>query len=424
MNIKEIIARQILDSRGMPTVEAEVWLEDGTFGRASVPSGASTGSHEAHELRDNGNAYLGKSVMKAVQNIQNQIYAALKGKLADDQEGIDKTMIELDGTEDKSSLGANAILAVSLATAHAAAKSQNMLLYAHINNLAGMPTKSVPMPMLNVLNGGKHATNSADFQEYMLIPTSARTYSDGIRIADEIFQTLKQLIAEQGVSTAVGDEGGFTYPVAYNAQMLDLLSHASKQAGYEPGKDIHFALDIAASEFYKDHKYEFKTEKRSLDKEEMISYVEQLVTKYPVVSIEDPLEQDEWAEWGSLTEKLPNLQIVGDDLLVTNKKRLQKAIDEKAANAILIKPNQIGTLTETIEAVNLAKHNNFNTIISHRSGETEDVTIAHIAIGTGAGQIKTGSLSRSERTAKHNEIMRLESIDQSISLAYPLNKPA
>ena len=424
MTIKQIIGRQILDSRGIPTVEAEVWLDNEIYGRASVPSGASTGTHEAHELRDGGDAYQGKSVMQAVHNIQNQINAALKGKSVIDQPDIDKIMIELDGTQNKSKLGANAILAVSLAVAHAAAKSQSILLYAHINNLAGMPTKSVPMPMLNVLNGGRHATNSSDFQEFMIVPIAAETYSDGIRMADEIFQTLKATIAGQGVSTSVGDEGGFTYPVAYNAQMLDLLSHATKESGYEPGKDIAFALDIAASEIFKSGSYTLKCEDRSLSSNEMIEYMQELARKYPLVSIEDPLEQDGWDAWSDLTAKLNSLQIVGDDLLVTNKNRLKQAIDAKAANAILIKPNQIGTLTETIEAINLAKQNNFNTVVSHRSGETEDITIAHIAIGTGAGQIKTGSLSRSERTAKHNEIMRLESIDQTISIAHPFRLDA
>ena len=419
MKINEIIARQILDSRGIPTVEAEVWLENGIFGRASVPSGASTGKYEAHELRDGGKAYNGNGVSTAVHNIQNTISPALKGKSANDQSDIDKIMIDLDGTENKSKLGANAILAVSLATAHAAARAQDILLYSHINNLAGMPTKSVPMPMFNVLNGGKHATNSSDFQEFMLVPITANTYSQGVKICDEIFHTLKRLITEQGVSTAVGDEGGFTYPVAYNSQMLDILSHACKEAGYEPGRDVVFALDIAASELFENGKYFLKIENRHLSSDELTDYYEKLKAKYPIVSIEDPLEQDQWQNWSALKTKLTNIQIVGDDLLVTNIKRLQKAIDQKASNAILIKPNQIGTLSETLDAINLAKRNGFNTIISHRSGETEDVTIAHIAIGTGAGQIKTGSLSRSERTSKHNEIMRLESIDESIALTNP-----
>lgn len=419
MNIKEVVARQILDSRGIPTVEAEVWLDNGVFGRAAVPSGASTGTHEAHELRDGGKAYGGQGVMKAAQNIQNQISAALKGMPTDDQSAIDKKMIELDSTDNKSKLGANAILAVSLAVARAAAKTQGVLLYAHINNLAGKPTKSIPMPMLNVLNGGKHATNSSDFQEFMIIPESARTYVEAIKITSEIFHKLKQIIAAQHVSTAVGDEGGFTYPVAYNAQMLDLLSHASKEAGYEPGKDLYFAIDVAASELYKDKQYSLYIENRQLKSDEMIAYYQKLVSEHPIVSLEDPLSEDEWTDWTKLTSQLSNLQIVGDDLLVTNKTRLKQAIELSAANAILIKPNQIGTLTETIEAISLAKQNNFRTIISHRSGETEDVFIAHLAIGTGAGQIKTGSVSRGERTAKHNEIMRLESIDQTITLAQP-----
>lgn len=418
MKIVRIVARQILDSRGNPTVEADVWLDDGSFGRAAVPSGASTGVHEAHELRDGGKAFAGLGVLTAVKNIEEEIFPALVDMPADDQAAVDQKMIELDGTENKSRLGANAILAVSLAVAHAAAKAKGVLLYAHINDLAGNPNKSLPMPMMNVLNGGKHASGSSDFQEFMLIPRSAGTFAQAVQMGAEIFHSLKQEIAASGASTAVGDEGGFTFPItSANTEMLDLLLSAVQNAGYKPGDDVVFALDVAASEFYQKERYVLATEERALSTELMIDYLEEISKRYPVVSIEDGLAEDDWEGWCSLTQQLTSQQLVGDDLLVTNPKRLQQAIDKKSGNAILIKPNQIGTLTETIEAINLAKAHGWRTIVSHRSGETEDVSIVHIAVGTGAGQIKTGSLSRGERTAKYNELMRLESIDETLKLA-------
>jgi enolase len=389
------------------------------FGRAAVPSGASTGSHEAHELRDGGSAFDGKGVLKAVANIEGEIADCLHGIMADDQFLIDQKMIDLDGTENKSRLGANATTAVSLATAHAAANERHVFLYEHINDIAHNPPKSLPRPMMNVLNGGKHATNSADFQEYMIIPCRAKTYAEAIQVGAEIFQSLKKEIASMGASTAVGDEGGFTYPVQSNTEMLDFLIKASAAAGYQAGEDVGFALDAAASEFYVDGKYQLKSENRQLSNLEMIDYLVKITQDYPLLSLEDGLDQDAWDDWVELTSRLGHLQQVGDDLLVTNPVRLQRAIDMRAGNAILIKVNQIGTLSETIHAIQLAKQNGWRTIISHRSGETEDVSIAHIAIGTGANQIKTGSLSRTERNAKHNEIMRLEALDKSLVLADP-----
>jgi enolase len=422
MKIHHINARQILDSRGNPTVEADVWLDNGVYGRAAVPSGASTGSHEAHELRDGDEAYGGLGVARAVENIHGDIQSALKGIAADDQFLIDETMIKLDGTENKSRLGANAMLAVSLAAAHAAAKSRGVILYQHINDIAGKPPMSLPMPMMNVLNGGKHATGSSDFQEFMIVPVGARTMAEAVQIGSEVFQALKKLMGSVGYSTAVGDEGGFTYPLtARNTEMLEILEQAVEFAGYTVGMDVVFAIDVAASEFYEEGRYTLQAEQRTLSPDEMIDYLTEIVHTYPVVSVEDGLAEDEWAGWTQLTERLGATQLVGDDLLVTNKSRLERAIQEKAANAILIKPNQIGTLTETLRAIELAQKNGWRTIISHRSGETEDVTIAHIAIGTGAGQIKTGSLSRSERVAKYNELMRLEEIDKKLHLSQPFS---
>jgi enolase len=422
MIITNITARQILDSRGTPTVEAEVWLNDGSLGRAAVPSGASTGIHEAHELRDKEKAYGGNGVLKAVDHVKGEINLTLRGKMADDQFLIDQKMIDLDGTPNKERLGANAILAVSLACAHAAAKSRNIQLYRHINDIAGNPEMSVPMPMMNVLNGGKHASNSSDFQEFMIIPIGANSYSHAVQIGCEIFQALKKEISKAGHTTAVGDEGGFTYPVTSNTQMLDLLNTATSLAGYTPGIDVSYGLDVASSEFFENNQYLLATENRKLTSADMIDYLSQITANYPIVSIEDGLSEDDWDSWVKLTAKLGDVQLVGDDLLVTNPERLQKAIDLKAGNSILIKPNQIGTLTETLKSINLAKQNGWNTVISHRSGETEDVSIAHLAIGTGAGQIKTGSLSRSERTAKHNEIMRMESIDGKLKIVNVFNK--
>jgi enolase len=420
MEIQNIIARQILDSRGNPTVEADVWLSNGVFGRAAVPSGASTGIHEAHELRDGGDEYFGMAVLNAVNNIHNEIKPALIGIRADDQFLIDQKMIVIDGSQNKSRLGANAILAVSLACAHAAAKARGILLYSHISDIAHNPDKTLPMPMMNVLNGGKHANDSTDIQETMIIPKSAKSFTQAIQIGAEVFHELKKLLSELGESTAVGDEGGFTLHVKNgNSQALDVLSQAISKAGYIVGQDVVFALDVAASELFEENKYNLPCDKLTVNSGELITWYQNLVKQYPIASIEDGLSQDDWDGWQSLASQLNNIQLVGDDLLVTNVERLQRAINLDAANAILIKPNQIGTLTETIRAIQMAKNNGWNTIISHRSGETEDISIAHIAIGTGAGQIKTGSLSRSERTAKHNEIMRIESIDPTLKLYNP-----
>jgi len=424
MKISSINARQILDSRGIPTVEADVWLEEGIFGRAAVPSGASTGSHEAHELRDGGSAFGGKGVMKAVANIKGEIAKCLHGVMADDQFLIDKKLIDLDGTPNKERLGANAILAVSLACAHAAANARQVLLYVHINDIANKPKKSLPMPMMNFLNGGMHASHSSDFQEYMIIPQRAESYAQAIQVGAEIFQALKSEISSLGAATTVGDEGGFTYPVKSNTDMLELLSRAADAAGYKPGFDVGYAIDVAACELFHEGNYDLKTEQRQLNNAQMTDYLASITEHFPIISLEDGLDQDEWDAWKDLTARLSKLQIVGDDLLVTNPERLQRAIDMKAANAILIKPNQIGTLSETIQTLQLAKKNGWRTVISHRSGETEDVTIVHIAIGTGADQIKTGSLSRSERTAKHNEIMRIEALDDTLRLANPFKTDA
>ncbi len=420
MEIKHIDARYILDSRGNPTVEADVWLTSGVFGRASVPSGASTGAHEAHELRDGGKPFGGKGVQKAIDNIQYEILPVLRGMRADDQFAIDARMIEIDGTTNKSRLGANAILAVSLATAHAAAKARGILLYLHINDIAGNPEKCIPMPMMNILNGGQHAAGSTDIQETMIIPVGAKSYHDAVRTGSEIFQELKNVLRDTGYTTTVGDEGGFAPAVrGGNVEALELALQATKQASYTVQKDVALALDVAASELFTNSQYGFASEKTTRTTAELIAWYKKLITEYPIVSIEDGLAGDDWEGWTELTKQLAGTQLVGDDLLVTNTERLQEAIDMKAGNAILIKPNQIGTLTETIKAVGLAKKNGWNTILSHRSGETEDISIVHIAVGTGAGQIKTGSLSRSERNAKHNELLRLELIDPTIPFCNP-----
>lgn len=420
MKIVDVKARQILDSRGNPTVEADVYLESGVFGRAAVPSGASTGVHEAHELRDGGVAFGGKGVTKAVENIHAEIVPLIKNIPADDQNKLDAAMIELDSTENKSRLGANALLAVSLATAKAAARQRDIPFYQHVNDIAHSPKKFLPMPMMNVLNGGKHANNSSDFQEFMIIPVSADSIAQAVQMGAEVFQSLKKLIAAEGLSTAVGDEGGFTFPLkAANTEFLDLLMKAVEKAGYTPGKDVGFGLDIAASEFYEMRKYQLHGENRHLDSKEMVDYVASIAKDYPVISIEDGLAEDDWSAWTALTKKSGSVQLVGDDLLVTNPKRLQKGIDESAGNAILVKPNQIGTLSETVQTVSLAQENEWRTVMSHRSGETEDVSIAHLAVGLGTGQIKTGSLSRSDRVAKYNELMRIAEVDPEIPLAHP-----
>ena len=424
LTIKEIKARQILDSRGNPTVEADVFLSDGSVGRAMVPSGASTGSGEALELRDGDkNYYGGKGVMKAVHNINHQIRDHLVGTTAE-QNTVDQTMIELDGTENKSNLGANAILAVSMATAKAMARAKRMHFYEYIASLAGTQNEmSLPMPMMNVMNGGAHADWSTDFQEYMLMPVGATNIYDAIRMGAETFHALKKVLKERGYTTTVGDEGGYAPRVKDgNNEPLECIKLAIEAAGYKPGQDIAIAMDIASSEFYKDGHYEIKTSNETKTSEEMIDWYGWILENYPVVSIEDGLAENDWEGWKLLTKKLgERVQLVGDDLFVTNTKLLRRGIEEKAGNAILIKPNQIGSLSETIDAVLMAKKNGFNTIISHRSGETEDNSIAHLAVGLGAGQIKTGSLSRSERIAKYNELMRIAEDNENLSLANPFN---
>lgn len=411
MNIASIKGRQILDSRGNPTVEADVILEDGSLGRAAVPSGASTGMHEAVELRDGDKSkFGGKGVLKAVANIDTEIAQTLIGKDASDQTAIDTTMIDLDGTTNKGRLGANAILAVSLACAKASAISAKQPFYSYLAKLAGTTTFKLPMPMMNVVNGGQHAAGSTDIQEFMIVPVGAETFSEALRMGSEIFQQLKIVLHDKGYATTVGDEGGFAPHVKNgNAEALDLISEAVTTAGYSLGKDIVFALDVAASELYKDGLYELATEGKKLTSEEMIVWYQELITKYPIVSIEDGLDESDWNGWKKLTEALGRqIQLVGDDLLVTNTQFLQRAITEKAGNAILIKLNQIGTLTETISAITLAHDNTWNAIVSHRSGETEDTSIADLVVALATGQIKTGSLSRTDRTAKYNQLLRIE----------------
>lgn len=421
--IKDIRARQILDSRGNPTVEADVILSTGDMGRASVPSGASTGAGEALELRDNDKGfYDGKSVLKAVWNVTNRIRDVLVDNSAD-QEMVDQLMLDLDGTDNKSSLGANAILAVSLANAKAVANSRNLPLFKHIADLAGTTKEMcLPMPMMNVMNGGAHADWSTDFQEYMIIPHGAENMSGALQIGSEVFHALKDVLKERGYQTTVGDEGGYAPKVRDgNNEPLECIWMAIERAGYHPGKDVEIAMDIASSEFYdKDH-YVLKTNGYWKSSDDLINWYTWILDNYPLVSIEDGLAENDWAGWKDMTERLGDrCQLVGDDLFVTNEKLLQKGINEKVGNAILIKPNQIGTLTETIRAVMLAKKNNYNTIISHRSGETEDTTIAHLAVGLGADQIKTGSLSRSERIAKYNELLRISEIDSNLKLYHKI----
>lgn len=425
LTIQEIKARQILDSRGNPTVEADVFLSDGSVGRAMVPSGASTGAGEALELRDgDSNYYNGKGVMKAVHNVNNQIREQLLGSTAE-QNTVDQTMIDLDGTENKSNLGANAILAVSMATAKAMARSKHIHFYEYVASLAGTQDKmSLPMPMMNVMNGGTHADWSTDFQEYMIIPVGATNIFDAIRMGAETFHALKKVLKERGYTTTVGDEGGYAPRVKNgNNEPLECIKIAIETAGYKPGEDISIAMDIASSEFYKDGMYQLKTTGETKTSEEMIEWYAWILDNYPVVSIEDGLSENDWDGWRSLTKKLGNrVQLVGDDLFVTNTKLLQKGIEESVANAILIKPNQIGSLSETIDAVMMAKKNNYNTIISHRSGETEDCSIAHLAVGLGAGQIKTGSMSRSERIAKYNELVRIAEENPELRLINPFKR--
>ena len=423
ITITHIRARQILDSRGNPTVEADVILSDGCFGRAAVPSGASTGSHEAVELRDDELPFGGKGVLKAVENVNTEIADALRGMSPFDQEAIDQKMITLDETPNKSRLGANAILAVSLATAKAAAASRGVALFTYINTLAGNPQMSFPMPMVNVMNGGQHALGATDIQEYMIIPVGASTIQDAVTMSAEVFHVLAKVLKQEGYPTTLGAEVGYAPRVRYgNSEPITLLSRAIEQAGYLLERDFAFALDVAASEFYQSQteQYNLSTENRVLDTDQMIKMYKELRAQYPIVSIEDGLNEEAWRGWQKLTLELGGTtQLVGDDLLVTNVERLEQAIEQKAGNAILIKPNQIGTLTETIAAVKMAKEAGWNTVMSHRSGETEDTTIAHLAVGLGTGQIKTGSMSRSERIAKYNELMRISELRPDIELARP-----
>lgn len=420
--IQFVKARWILDSRGNPTVETDVTLEDGSFGRAAVPSGASTGAAEALELRDGGDQFMGKGVSKAVANINDKIAPAVIGHEASDQAAIDQIMLDLDGTDNKSNLGANAILAVSLATAKASAAAAGLPLYRYIANLTDTKDISLPLPMMNVMNGGAHANWSTDIQEFMIIPVGAPTFQEGIREATEVFHVLAKVLKEKGYPTTVGDEGGYAPNVREgNAEPLHLIEAAVTRAGYKLGEDFMLGLDIASSEFYHDGIYDLKVEGKQLDSAGMIEFTKNLIANNPLATVEDALAEEDWTNWTKLeTEVGEHTQLVGDDLLVTNVKRLQKAIDEKAANSILIKPNQIGSLTETINAVKLAKTNGFTTVMSHRSGETEDTTIAHLAVGLNCEQIKTGSLSRTDRVAKYNELMRIAEMEPSIRFAKPL----
>ena len=404
--IKDIKAREILDSRGNPTVEVDVILDNGIMGRASVPSGASTGSREALELRDNDNRYNGKGVLKAVSNVNDIIRPALIGFDSDKQKELDYKMIELDGTPNKSKLGGNAILGVSMAYIKASANNANIPLYKYVMKIYQGKYLTLPVPMMNILNGGAHADNNLDFQEFMIIPKESNI-KERIRIGSEVFHSLKNVLKEKGLATSVGDEGGFAPNINSNSEAFDLIIEGITKAGYTPGKDVFLGIDVAASEFYKDGKYCF--EGKELTTEEIINYYKELVSKYPIISIEDPVDENDWEGFALLTKEIGDrIQLVGDDLFTTNKEYLQKGIDMKAGNAILLKVNQIGTITETIETIELAKNNNYKTIISHRSGETEDTTIADLAVGLNLGQIKTGSMSRTDRIAKYNELIRIE----------------
>lgn len=406
-DIKKIYARQIMDSRGNPTVECDVWLDDGTFGRASVPSGASTGSFEALELRDNNKTYMGKSVFNAVKNVNEIIAPALIGMDASKQSEIDNKMLSLDGTQNKEKLGANAILSVSLAVAHAAANAQHIPLYKHIANIFGNNNPdTMPRPMMNIVNGGMHADNGLDAQEFMIIPNGAKDEVDAIRMGSEVFHHLKSILKKSNHSTNVGDEGGFAPNFNTCVEALDTIISAIKDAGYEPGKEISIGLDVASSEFYKDGFYHFESTTKTAN--EMIEFYKDLISKYPVISIEDGLAEEDWDSWTKMTNEIGHkCQLVGDDLFVTNPSRLQKGIKTGAANAILIKVNQIGSLTETLTAIKMAQDANYGVIVSHRSGETEDTTIADLAVATNAGQIKTGSMSRTDRMAKYNQLIRI-----------------
>ncbi len=421
-SISSITARQILDSRGNPTVEADVVLRDGTLGRAAVPSGASTGAGEALELRDSGSGWGGKSVYQAVHNVNEIIAPALAGKDASDQTALDNAMLALDGTDNKSKLGANAILSVSLAAAKAAANAKKQPLWRYIADLTGK-SPSLPLPMMNVMNGGAHAAFATDIQEFMIICKGAKTFEETLKMGTEIFHALAKILKNHDYPTTVGDEGGYAPRVrSGNREPLTLLSEAITSAGYTLGSDVVFAMDAASSEFYQDGRYELKCEGKSLSSEEMIDWLEALVNEFPIVSIEDGLAENDWSGWQQLRARIGDrIQLVGDDLLVTNTSLVQKAIDEHAANALLVKPNQIGSLTETIQAVSMAQDAGWNTVMSHRSGETEDTTISHLAVGLGCGQIKTGSLSRTDRIAKYNELLRIAESDTSLQLARPFD---
>ena len=406
-NIKNIKAREILDSRGNPTVEVDVFLENGVFGRAAVPSGASTGEYEAAELRDNDKSrYSGKGVLNAVNNVNNEINKTLIGTDVNDQTKIDNTLINLDGTQNKSRLGANAILGVSLASARAASTINNIPLYQHLGTTNDF---IMPVPMMNILNGGSHANNTVDIQEFMIFPFGASTFSEALRIGTEIFHKLKSELHKKGLNTAVGDEGGFAPNLSSNEEAIEIILKSIEKAGYKPGEEVFLALDVAASELYENGEYNLMSENKAFSSSEMTSYLESLVEKYPIISIEDGIDENDWDGWKKLTKSLgQNVQIVGDDLTVTNITRLQKAIDNKSMNSILIKLNQIGTLSETIQAVELARKVNYGAVISHRSGETEDTFIADLSVAMGMGQIKTGSISRSDRVAKYNQLLRIE----------------
>jgi len=408
--IEAVHARQILDSRGNPTVEVEVTLENNYVGRAAVPSGASTGEFEAVELRDGGPAYLGKGVTQAVANVNGEIREALLGFDVTDQAGLDKLMIELDGTENKGRLGANAILGVSLAAARAAAAMENRPLYRYLGDMYGESDPSLlPVPMMNVLNGGAHADNSVDFQEFMVMPAGAATFSECLRVGTEVFHSLKKILSGHGLATAVGDEGGFAPNLSSNEAALEMLIEGIEAAGYKPGEDVFIALDPATSEIYSDGVYRLEHEGRSLSPEEMAAYWRSAADRFPIVSIEDGMDEEDWDGWKLLTDELGDrVQLVGDDLFVTNPARLKRGIDAGVGNSILVKVNQIGTLTETLEAIRMAADAGYTAVISHRSGETEDTTIADLAVATGAGQIKTGAPSRSDRVAKYNRLLRIE----------------
>lgn len=405
-NIQRIWAREVIDSRGNPTVEVDVTLVDGSFGRAAVPSGASTGKREALELRDNDKArFGGKGVLTAVNNINTKIAQALIGQDATNQAKIDAMMIELDGDANKANLGANAILAVSMAVAHAAAKSKGLPLFQYVKT----DTFRMPVPMMNIINGGAHADNSVDMQEFMIVPVGAPSFKEAVRYGAQVFHALKKVLHDKGLNTAVGDEGGFAPDLASNEEAITVILEAIKAAGFEAGKDIMIAIDAAASEFYHDGKYVLTSENRSMTSEEMIDYFAAWCDKYPIISIEDGMAEEDWAGWKLMTDKLgKKIQLVGDDLFVTNSKILQEGIDKGIANSILIKVNQIGSLTETFDAIAMAKAAGYTAVMSHRSGETEDTTIADLAVATGVGQIKTGSMSRSDRVAKYNQLLRIE----------------